>query len=40
MKVRRLDHVGVDVADLGRAERFYATLDRVPADLEQVPPER
>jgi catechol 2,3-dioxygenase-like lactoylglutathione lyase family enzyme len=23
MRVRRLDHFGVDVADLGRAERFY-----------------
>ena len=23
MKLKRLDHFGVDVADLGRAERFY-----------------
>ena len=23
MRVKRLDHFGVDVADLGRAERFY-----------------
>jgi len=23
MRVRRLDHFGVDVADLARAERFY-----------------
>jgi catechol-2,3-dioxygenase len=26
MRVRRLDHFGVDVADLGRAERFYTEL--------------
>ncbi|MBI2158510.1 MAG: VOC family protein [Candidatus Rokubacteria bacterium] len=26
MRVRRLDHFGVDVADLGRAERFYTEV--------------
>jgi catechol 2,3-dioxygenase-like lactoylglutathione lyase family enzyme len=26
MKVRRLDHFGVDVADLARAERFYTEV--------------
>ena len=26
MKVKRLDHFGADVADLGRAERFYAEV--------------
>jgi len=26
MRVRRLDHFGVDVADLERAERFYTTV--------------
>ena len=26
MRVRRLDHFGVDVADLGRAERFYTAV--------------
>ena len=26
MKVRRLDHFGVDVADLSRAERFYTDV--------------
>ena len=26
MKVRRLDHFGVDVADLARAERFYTDV--------------
>ena len=26
MRVRRLDHFGVDVADLSRAERFYAEV--------------
>ncbi len=26
LKVTRLDHFGVDVADLGRAERFYTGL--------------
>lgn len=26
MRVRRLDHFGVDVADLARAERFYTEL--------------
>ena len=26
MRVRRLDHVGVDVADLARAERFYTEV--------------
>ena len=26
MRVRRLDHFGVDVADLARAERFYAEV--------------
>ena len=26
MKVRRLDHFGVDVADLARAERFYVDV--------------
>ncbi|HZP41873.1 MAG TPA: VOC family protein [Candidatus Binatia bacterium] len=26
MRVRRLDHFGVDVADLGRAEEFYTTV--------------
>ena len=26
MKLKRLDHFGVDVADLGRAERFYAEV--------------
>lgn len=26
MRLRRLDHFGIDVADLGRAERFYTEL--------------
>ena len=26
MRVRRLDHFGVDVGDLGRAERFYTDV--------------
>lgn len=26
MRLRRLDHFGVDVADLGRAERFYTEV--------------
>ena len=26
MRVRRLDHFGVDVADLARAERFYTEV--------------
>ena len=26
MRVRRLDHFGVDVADLARAERFYTDV--------------
>lgn len=26
MRIRRLDHFGVDVADLGRAERFYTEV--------------
>ncbi len=26
MRVKRLDHFGVDVADLGRAERFYTEV--------------
>ena len=26
MRVRRLDHFGVDVADLARAERFYTSV--------------
>ena len=26
LRVKRLDHFGVDVADLGRAERFYTGL--------------
>jgi len=26
MRVRRLDHFGVDVADLGRAEQFYTDV--------------
>jgi len=26
VKVKRLDHFGADVADLGRAERFYAEV--------------
>ena len=38
MRVRRLDHFGVDVADLARAERFYtdfgfSVADRTPETL-------
>ena len=34
MRVKRLDHFGVDVADLARA--LFLRPDRAPADPEQV----
>jgi catechol 2,3-dioxygenase-like lactoylglutathione lyase family enzyme len=33
MRVRRLDHFGVDVADLARAERFYTEVLGMAVDM-------